>query len=181
MFSCRFLAVLLLITLGGGSALAAEEYTDSLVGFSFAQLPGWELRPRAPYNGGPGTCVDLVEQTATAKVEFIAICGKPATTPAPRIAQVLNAGFANYVADTGNRFGAPITVRPGTPVAGTVGGNESLAVVLDWIRNSQQGASYIVWIQSGNTRLSLIAETSPENLERLVERVKPIRDSIRLP
>jgi hypothetical protein len=179
MKSCRMLAILVVSCLGSATA---ENYTDKLVGFSFVKLPGWTLDPHAPVLGGPGTCVGMKGPDAT-EYEFITICGKPDITDAVRIDQTIRSGFTNYISwRTGSFAGeTQLTVRPGSLLTGVIGGHESLSVILDYIKNNQAGAAYIVWVQSGKTRLSLIGETAPSNLDSMIKRLKPIRDSIRVP
>jgi hypothetical protein len=115
--------------------------------------------------------------------EFITICGKPDITEAVRIEQTLRSGLTNYISwRTGSFVGeTQLTVRTGSLLTGVIGGQESLSVILDYTKNNQLGAAYIVWVQSGKTRLSLIGETALSNLDSMIERLKPIRDSIRVP
>jgi hypothetical protein len=175
---CRMLAILVVSCLGSATA---ENYTDKLVGFSFVKLTGWTLEPHAPMLGGPGTCVGMKGSDAT-EYEFITICGKPDTATV-RIDQALRSGFTKYISwRTGSFVGeTQLTVRPGSLLTGVIGGHESLSVILGYTKNNQAGAAYIVWVQSGKTRLSLIGETAPSNLDSMIERLKPIRDSIRVP
>jgi hypothetical protein len=179
MKSCPMLTILIVSCLGPATA---ENYTDKLVGFSFVNLPGWTLEPHAPVLGGPGTCVGMKDPDAT-KYEFITICGKPDITDAVRIDQTLRSGFTNYISwRTGSFAGeTQLTVRPGSLLAGMIGGQESLSVILDYTKSNQPGAAYIVWVQSGKTRLSLIGETAASHLDSMIERLKPLRDSIRVP
>jgi hypothetical protein len=121
---------ILVLAFSALSSAVADDYTDELVGFSFVKLAGWTLNPRAPLNAGPGTCVGM-QDTDAPEYEFITICGKPDITESAGINQALRSGFSNYIAWRAATLaaGTQLTVRPSSLVAGTIGGQESLAVI----------------------------------------------------
>jgi len=179
MMLCRASAIFALACWGLSSAIAGD-YTDKLVGFSFTTPPNWTLNPRAPVLGGPGTCVDMQDPQATVQ-QAVTICGKPDILRTGTVDEALRSGLDNYILATSARWKTQLTIRPGTVEAGTIGGNASLSVIVDYNPGGKAGASYIVWVQSGKTRLSLVGETAASNLSSLIDRLKDIRDSIRIP
>lgn len=179
MKSCRGL-LLFILALSTGRLAAADEYVDPAVGFSFVKLPGWSLKARAPVLGGPGTCVELTGPESPGR-ESVTICGKPDVSDPFKIDATLQSGLAHYLVATGKRWNTDLSIRPGSVQFGDVAGRKTLSATLDYNRGNRAGVSYIVWVQSGATRLSLIGETDPTNLEAMIERLRPILDSIRLP
>jgi hypothetical protein len=158
----------------------ADDYTDAIVGFSFVRLPGWALSPHAPVLGGPGQCVGVSDPDAPSP-EFINICGKPNNTEPGKIEQGLRSGLANYISATGARWGTELRLRSGSVIMTEISGTKALSAVLEYTMGGKAGVSYIVWFQTDKTRLSLIGETDPSNLENMIARLRPIRDSIRIP
>ena len=175
----RIRSVSIVITLAC-VGFCADDYTDAIVGFSFARLPGWTLNPHAPVLGGPGQCVSVMDPDALSP-EFINICGKPNNTEPGKIEQELRSGLANYISATGARWNTELRLRSGSLVMTEISGTKALSAVLEYTTGGRAGVSYIVWLQTDKTRLSLIGETDPSNLESMIGRLKPIRDSIRLP
>jgi hypothetical protein len=155
---------------------ASVHYVDPSVGYSFTVPAGWGLHPRAPYNGGPGTCVDLQdpENQGTAT-----ICAKPHKSAVPIDDQLLR-GETELVQGRKISF-SDYTLRAGSPNPGWIGGQRTLTILADFNLGSNRSTEWATWVQTENSRSSLIVVTRAAVFDAFQARFLPILNSYRLP
>jgi len=151
---------------------ASVHYVDP-VGYSFTIPTGWGLRPRLPFNGGPGTCVDLQdpENQGTAT-----ICAKPHTSQPGTIDDQLLKGEAELA-----KRARPFTMHPGSPNFGWIGGQRTLTAIADFLTGSGRSTEWATWVQTHKYRSSVIVVTRTHDFEAFQSRFLPILNSFKLP
>ena len=165
-----------LASLRTAEQIGTSSYRDPQVGYSFTVPAGWVVHPRSSYSP-PGTSVDLLDPESQV---WVVVSGKSKKTDSSRIDAELEAGAADRLRQEKEQ-GQDSPFRGPTLTHGKVGGHAALSRIAYHTNNGRKSVGYLTWIQSENTRASILVQVDAADFERFRQRFQPILDSFRMP
>jgi hypothetical protein len=167
-----------LASLRTAEQIGTSSYRDPQVGYSFTVPAGWIFHPRGSYSP-PGTSVDLLDPESQV---WVVISAKPKRTDPDKIeAELMTGALEERARQVSAQDPPDPDPSRGTLTNGHVGGHASLSRITRHTRNGHTEVGYMTWIQSENTRASILVQVDAADFERFRQRFQPILDSFRMP
>jgi hypothetical protein len=154
-----------LTSLSAGDPQGTRSYRDVSAGFSFTLPPGWIYHARNAI-AKEGSSVDLIDPESQT---VVIIAGRSKHTDPAAIDAEIEKGAETRMAgvphqDTWSRIG-------GHRALTRAGGRDGRTSRVSWI----------TWVQSEATRLSIAFQTDKADFDSVLRRLQPILDSFRMP